>query len=86
MNFVLFLVVAFLSLLIGVCGFAQIVGSLQNVKMRGMGLTLFTVVLWCLIFFAEWALVMNFLPDYKFPYYVVTGISLLVILCSGKIR
>lgn len=86
MNFIVFAIVAYLSFLVGTFSFAQIVGSLQNVKTRGIGLTLFTIALWALILFVVWTIVMNFLPSYKIPFYGATGISLLVILFSGKIK
>lgn len=86
MNFILFLVVVFFSFVIGTLGFAQIIGSLQNIKLRGIGMTLFTIILWGIILVGEWMLLMNFLPDYRIPYYVTTVISLLLVLGSGKIK
>ena len=86
MNFIVFAIVAFFSFLVGIFAFAQIVGSLQNFKTRGIGMTLFTITLWVLILFVVWMLVMNFLPSYKILFYGATGISLLVILGSGKIK
>lgn len=86
MNFILFLLVAFFSFVIGTLGFAQIIGSLQNIKLRGIGMTLFTIILWGIILVGEWMLLMNFLPDYKIPYYAATVISLLLVLGSGKVK
>ena len=72
--------------ILGVFGFAQIVGSLQNVRTRGMGMTLFTIILWSAILVGGWFLMHTFAPSHSVVYYIATGVSLLQILGAGKIQ
>lgn len=78
-----FILIAVLSWLIGVFGWAQIIGSLQNIKIRKN--LLYTLILWIVIlgvaayvaiahFNGLWALLAGYI------------ISLLQVLGSGKIE
>lgn len=83
---VLSIIVGFVAFLIGVWGWAQIIGSFQNVSVRGIGMTLFTVILWSLIIIGSWFLMKKIAPDYDVAYYIGLGISLVIILFQGKIE
>ncbi|MBE5037313.1 hypothetical protein INF35_05925 [Subdoligranulum sp. DSM 109015] len=86
MDIVVFFVVGFLAYLLGVFGFAQIIGSLQNVKRRGIGMTLYTICVWVIILGIGWFIRYSVVPDQSFAYYLGTGISFVQILFSGKIQ
>ena len=86
MQIFLFIVVAFFAWFVGVWGFAQIIGSLQNIKMRGIGKTLFTIIVWAAILAAGWFLMHSFTPNQSLAYYIGTGVAFLQILLSGKIK
>lgn len=77
------IIIAILSWLIGVFGWSQVFGSLQNIKVRRS--LLFTLILWMIIlgviayiaivhFKGTWALLAGYL------------VSLIQVLCSGKIQ
>lgn len=85
MEIVLFVAVAAVAYMAGVFGFAQIIGSLQNIRTRGAGLTLFTVCFWAAILLAVGFLVHRFFYPQRIAYYIVTVISFLQILLAGKI-
>lgn len=86
MQIILFIVVAFLAWFVGVWGFAQIIGSLQNIKTRGIGKTLFTIIVWAAILILGWILMHSFAPNQSLAYYIATAIAFLQILLSGKIK
>ena len=86
MNFVVMICVGIGAYVLGLFGFAQIIGSLQNISRRGIALTLFTIVLWLLILIGGWFLMHTFAPSHRIIYYIATGISLLQILSAGKIE
>lgn len=86
MDFVAMIGVAAAAYVVGVFGFAQIVGSLQNVRARGIGMTLFTIILWSAILAGGWFLMHTFAPSHSVAYYIATGVSLVQILGAGKIQ
>ncbi len=86
MNFVVMIGVGIGAYVLGVFGFAQIIGSLQNASRRGTAFTLFTIVLWTVILIGGWFLMHTFAPSHKIVYYIATGISLLQILGAGRIE
>lgn len=78
-----FIIVAVIAWLVGVFGWAQIIGSIQNIRIRKN--LLFTLILWTIImvagsyfavatFNSAWALVVGY------------GISFVQIIRSGKIE
>jgi len=85
MQLLILILVAIISYVLGVFGFSQIVGSLQNIRSRGVGLTIFTVCLWCAILVIAAILVHRFFYPQRIGYYIVTVISLVQVLAYGKI-
>ncbi len=81
----LFLMLA-ASFLIGAFGFPQIVGSLQTVKQRGLGITIFTITLWGAILIVVGVTAYTKFPNLRLAYYIGTGASLLSTLKAGKIE
>lgn len=78
-----FILIAAIAWLVGVWGWAQIIGSIQNVRIRKN--LWFTLLLWTIImvagaylaivvFDSVWALVIGY------------GISFVQIICSGRIK
>ena len=86
MSYFLFIIVLAVSFFIGVFGFSQIIGSLQNIKNRGIGLSLFTIILWCGILAATFFIKNRFFPDNSTAYYIGMGASLVAVLMQGKIQ
>lgn len=86
MNIVLFAVVGAAAYVLGVFGFSQIIGSLQNAKVRGAGPTLFTTLFWAAILVGSFVLVRRLVPGELTAYYVGLAFSLLMVLRAGKIR
>ena len=82
----MFFVIAFLAYLLGLFGFSQIIGSLQNVKTRGAGMTVFTIAIWFVILMTGWFLRNRFAPEQDVAYYVATAVSFVQILLAGKIQ
>ena len=70
MNFVVMIGVGIGAYVLGVFGFAQIIGSLQNASRRGTAFTLFTIVLWTVILIGGWFLMHTFAPSHKIVYYI----------------
>lgn len=85
-SYLIFAGVLLASFFVGVFGFSQIIGSLQNVKTRGLGLTLFTTILWAAILVGSFFLMKRFIPNQATAYYIGMGISLIAVLAQGKIR
>lgn len=78
-----FVIIAVIALIVGLLGWSQIIGSIQNIKIRKS--LLFTLVLWTIImvvgayfaivtFNSVWALVVGY------------GVSFVLILGSGRIE
>lgn len=86
MFYLWFVLIAFGSYLIGAWGFPQIVGSLQYARLRGPGLTLFTIVVWLAILAAAAVCVHLWLFPYRVGYYIGTALSFFATLGAGKIE
>lgn len=82
---ILHILVGYGAFMAGTFGFAQIVGSLQNLKSRGMKLTIFTIALHTCLLGVLAFLVLRFIPQYKTFFLVGYIISLIAILRAGKI-
>ena len=82
MYYVLWFVVLFLSFVVGVFGFCQIIGSIQT-RQRAF---LLTIVIWGAILVGGYFIVRRFLPNQMIALYVGYGISLLKSLTAGKIQ
>lgn len=85
-KYALHVLVFFGAYFAGVWGFAQIVGSVQNVKQRGPKLTVFTVLLHTILLGAIAFAVLHFIPQFKIALIVGYIISLVKILLAGKIE
>nr|DAH67119.1 MAG TPA: hypothetical protein [Caudoviricetes sp.] len=83
---VLFIAIGYGAFFVGIWGFAQIVGSLQNIKERGAALTISTIVIHIVLLSGIAFVVIRFLPLYKTALFIGYGISLIKILLSGRIR
>lgn len=86
MDFLIFCVVAALAYVVGLFGFAQIIGSLQNVRTRGIRMTVTTIVTWVVIMAIVWYLRNWFAPDQNLAYYAATAFAFIQILLAGKIQ
>ena len=85
MTVVIFILVLIGSWLIGVFGWAQIIGSIQNLSTRG-GKMLFTLFLWVGIIGVTLFLVLKFLPAKIWAWIIGMAISLIQVLLQGKIQ
>lgn len=81
-----FIIVFAVLWVIGLFGWAQIIGSLQNVSTRGIGLTLFTTVVWTCIMAAGAVIVVRYFSDCRWAMLAGYGISFLNIITKGKIE
>lgn len=86
MKFLMIGLIAMVGYFVGVFGFAQIIGSLQHIRMRSISATIFTIGIWIIIFIGLIFLVHRFFYPYRIVYYVVSGIAFIQILAAGKIR
>ena len=84
MFYVFFILVFFVFFLIGTVGFSQITGSLRCAKIRGFGMTAFTVLLWAVILVVAFFVVKTYLPKYNFAMYAAYVISFFATLGTGK--
>lgn len=82
MDILLFIVVAFVSFFVCMFGFMQIVGSLRTIRLRGVGMSIFTIFIWVLIIFGLGWLVYAFLYTQKRAYWIACGIAFLVSVFS----
>ena len=85
MSIVLFVVVLAVSFIIGTFGFSQIIGSLQNVGVRGIGVTLFTIILWGAVIVGSFFLMKHIQPDKTLPFLIGMGASFIAVLSQGRI-
>lgn len=85
-NFALHVLVFFGTYFAGVCGFAQIVGSLQSVKQRGQKLTVSTILLHTVLLGTIAFAVLHFIPQFKIALIVGYIVSLIKILLAWKIE
>ena len=85
MHIFLFIVVLAVSYAIGVFGFCQIIGSLQNIRVRSVGMTAFTIIFWLAILVGAFFFAYRFLSEQIVAYYIGIGLSFLSSLGAGKI-
>ena len=86
MKFILSVIVFIAAAAVGTFGFAQIIGSLQNIKKRGLGMTLFTIILWSAILLGSYLLMKRIVPAQRTAYFIGLGISFIMTLSAGKIQ
>lgn len=84
MFYVIWLVVLALSFFLGVFGFAQITGSVRCWRTRGVGMSLFTIILWAALLVVGAFIVLRFFHDYAVALYVAYAISFVSTLGTGK--
>lgn len=66
MGFIIFVVVLFLSFMLGTFGFAQVIGTLKYWRNFKLGSAIFTIVLWIIILGLAAMAVIAWLSDYIF--------------------
>jgi hypothetical protein len=79
---ILFIVVAFISFIIGIIGFAQIIGSLRKRQKNFM----LPLLIWLAILVGEFFLARLIILDSMNAFYIGTGISFVIILLQKKIE
>lgn len=84
MFYVIWFVVLALSFFLGVFGFAQITGSVRCWRIRGAGVSLFTIILWAALLAGGAFIVLRFFRDYAVVLYVAYAISFVATLGTGK--
>ncbi len=86
MSFILFVVVLFASFFVGVFGFSQIIGSLQNLKTRGLGPSAITITLWVAILVGSFFLMKKIVPSESTAFFIGMAASFIAVLSQGKIK
>ena len=79
-----FILIGWISFFAGVWGFAQIIGGLKTVKIRGLKKTLYTVFVWIALLSIITSLVIVFLPKYILAYCIGMIIALVRIILVKK--
>ena len=85
MSTVVFLLVLFVSFIIGVFGWAQIVGSLQTIRERGPKM-LITIAIWVIILGGSYLIVNRFFSENLLAWIIAMIVSFVMILGSGKMH
>ena len=80
------IVFTFAGYYVGIWGWAQIIGSIQQFRNRGAKASFATILIWVVLIGAATAIVYFFLLKYLIAYLVGLGIGLVHILLSGKIH
>ena len=80
------IIVFVISYLVGVFGFSQIIGSLQNIKTRGIPLTIFTSVLWLAITVGTFLIVLFKFDSALIACIIAYIISFIQVVSAGKIE
>lgn len=86
LDFLLFFGIALVSFVLGTFGFAQIIGSLRTIRIRGIAMTLFTVVLWLAILAGGVAIVLCWIQKHEIALYVAYGLSFVIIISQKTIE
>lgn len=79
-------IIFIISYLIGAFAFSQIIGSLQNIKLRGAKMTAITLLIWVIILIITSFVIYTKFNSSLIAYVVAMIISLLLVLSSGKIE
>ena len=82
MNYLIFIVIGFTSFIVGVFGFAQIIGSIRTRQTN----FLLPIVIWCVILLIVFYLVNLLLPTFIIALYLGYIISFLNIISQSKIE
>lgn len=86
MFFIFFFLILAGSFCVGAFAFPQIIGSLRYCRIRPIGLTIFTITLWCVIVIILTIVVHRFLKDYLLAYYMGMVPALLMTLGTKNIE
>ncbi len=78
------IIIGFGAWFVGVWGFSQIVGGIQNLILKPKKM-IPLIILWTIILAVITVLVLFFLGKYKIALFVGYGIALIQVLTSGKI-
>lgn len=82
MQNIIFIVVVFVSFLVGIFGFAQIIGSLRTRQKNFM----LPLIIWLAILVGEFFLARLIVMDYMNAFYIGTGIAFIIMLLQKKIE
>ena len=82
MQVFLFIVVAIVAFVVGIFGFAQIIGSLRT-KQKNF---LLPIIIWLAILVGEFFLARLIVINYMNAFYIGTGIAFVIILLQKKIE
>jgi hypothetical protein len=86
MRFVWFVVVAVASWFFGIIGWAQIIGSIQHAKERSRGATIYTIVIWLVLFGLATLAVVLWLKRFWMVYLGGMAVALIRMLTVGRIE
>ena len=84
MSVFMFVVVAVLSFVVGVIGFSQIIGAVQNLSVRPN--LLLPMILWAAILAGGFFLERHLFPDDLLPLLIGYGASFVIVLFQGRIE
>lgn len=84
MDFLWLVLVFVVTFFVNIFGFCQVVGSLRTIKIRGVGMTAFTLIIWIPLLLLLCLAVHTWFADYKTAHYISAGISFLLSLNTGK--
>ena len=82
MQVFLFIVVAVVAFVVGIFGFAQIIGSLRTRQKN----FLLPIIIWLAILVGEFFLARLIVINYMNAFYIGTGIAFVIILLQKKIE
>jgi hypothetical protein len=82
MQVFLFIVVAVVAFVVGIFGFAQIIGSLRTRQKN----FLLPIIIWLAILVGEFFLARLIVVNYMNAFYIGTGIAFVIILFQKKIE
>ena len=85
MNIILFIIVAAISWVVGVFGWAQVIGGFQNIKNKGP-IMLITIVLWLAIISGTLVIVLKFFAPQIWAWGIGMLVSFIQVIKSGRIE
>ncbi len=80
----LFCVILFVSLIIGVFAYCQIIGTIRTFFTRPIWLEFSTIIIWVLILLACGFIMHKWLNDYKLAFYIANLVSIVLSWRTGK--
>ena len=76
----------FVAYVLGMFGFSQIFGTVQNMKARGTGVSVLYILMWVLILATAFVLVQRFIPAYTRYCVIGFGVAFFLMLRQGRGR